>query len=276
MAVVTEGEHIAALRQHNLVPILARHPHACLTCAQQEGCSLTQCSSGVPEEERCCVLFGRCELQKVVRYLGVPSTVPRWTPTHLPVDREDPLLERHPDLCIGCIRCVRACAEAGAGGVIGFVFDAAGRIRVGKLAPTLGESGCTRCAACVEVCPTGALGQTGTTRSRVPGGVGSLRGRNLSPQEKPLAFHAENVNSLPEAEGVFRLFDGDGSVLLIKGTANLREEMLSLLRAGPRAVFFDYREDKMYSLRESEMLQAHIREYGAMPGGVDEDLDDLY
>ena len=39
----------AAKRQENLVPILARHCHASLSCAQKEDCPRTQCSSNVPE-----------------------------------------------------------------------------------------------------------------------------------------------------------------------------------------------------------------------------------
>jgi len=37
MVIITESDRIKAKRQENLMPILARHPHACLTCAQQEG-----------------------------------------------------------------------------------------------------------------------------------------------------------------------------------------------------------------------------------------------
>ena len=52
MVVETQNERIKDKRQENLVPIMARHRHACLTCAQQEGCPRTQCSSNVPENER--------------------------------------------------------------------------------------------------------------------------------------------------------------------------------------------------------------------------------
>ena len=46
---------------------------------------------------------------------------------------------------------------SGVWGPLGFVFDKKGKIRVGTLSPTLEESGCRFCTACVEVCPTGAL-----------------------------------------------------------------------------------------------------------------------
>ena len=71
---------IRAKRQENLVPIMARHPHACLTCAQQEGCSLSHCSSNVLENERCCATFGHCELQKVAAYVGISPERPSGSP----------------------------------------------------------------------------------------------------------------------------------------------------------------------------------------------------
>jgi NADPH-dependent glutamate synthase beta subunit-like oxidoreductase len=131
MVVVTQNERIKEKRQENLMPIMARHRHACLTCAQQAGCPLTQCSTNVPENERCCPQFGHCELQTVAGFIGI--------------------------LCIGCTRCVRACRDLRGIEALGFVFDKDGQIQVGTVAETLGDSGCKFCTACVEVCPTGAL-----------------------------------------------------------------------------------------------------------------------
>jgi formate dehydrogenase (NADP+) beta subunit len=165
MVVVTDNEKIRARRQENLVPILTRHPHACLTCAQQEGCSRTQCSSNVPQNERCCSRFGHCELQDVVNYVGVSPKTPKWVPSPLPILDQDALFIRDYNLCIGCTRCVRVCRDLRGIEAIGFVVDGNGCLQVGSLAPTLKESGCKFCTACVEVCPTGAL----TDRSVRPG-----------------------------------------------------------------------------------------------------------
>ncbi|MCF8061648.1 MAG: FAD-dependent oxidoreductase [Deltaproteobacteria bacterium] len=156
MVVATDTGALRARRLENLVPILAGHPHACLVCAQQEGCSRSHCSANVPEEERCCSRFGRCELQAVVNHVGVPDATPRWVPASLPVMEDDPLFVRDFNLCIGCTRCIRACRDLRAE-AIGFVRDEQGLVQVGSLAPTLRESGCRFCTACVEVCPTGAL-----------------------------------------------------------------------------------------------------------------------
>jgi len=157
MVIVTNNETIRTKRQENLVPILTRHPHACLTCAQQEGCSRSQCSLNVPQNERCCMTFGHCELQNVATYVGISARTPKWVPTNLPILDQHALFIRDYNLCIGCTRCVRACRDLRGIEAIGFVVDGIGRVQIGSLRPTLEESGCKFCTACVEVCPTGAL-----------------------------------------------------------------------------------------------------------------------
>ena len=48
------------------------------------------------------------------------------------------------------------------------------------------------------------------------------------------------------------------------------------LRTKDAAAWFDFEEDKMYSKRESELIQQYLQEHGEMPGGGDSDLDDLF
>ncbi|MFO7984725.1 MAG: FAD-dependent oxidoreductase, partial [Desulfatiglandaceae bacterium] len=152
------------------------------TCVQQEGCSRSQCSADVPEHERCCSLFGHCELQAVVRYVGIPPSAPKWTPTHLPVLEHAPFWVRDYNLCIGCTRCVRVCRDVRGIEALGFVYDEAGRIQVGTLGSTLEASGCKFCTACVAVCPTGAL--------RDRGGPGKKKA-DLVPCEEACPVHMD-------------------------------------------------------------------------------------
>ncbi len=157
MVIHTNTTPVKELRQRNLSLILANHPHTCLTCAQREGCAREPCSMKTDYVLRCCPKFGRCELQKVAEHIGVSKETPRYTFANIPVIEDEPLLVRNYNLCIGCTRCVRVCKEVRGVGALGFVFDSNGKVTVGTVAPTLKESGCKFCTACVEVCPTGAL-----------------------------------------------------------------------------------------------------------------------
>jgi NADPH-dependent glutamate synthase beta subunit-like oxidoreductase len=157
MSVTTLSEKITTHRRGKLTEILAEHPHSCLTCAQSEGCSLTQCSSNVPEDERCCFLFGSCELQRISQHIGVPTDMPKYKPRGLPKITDEPLYDWNTELCIGCLRCVRACRDFRDIGTLSFVIKE-GRPVVGTTAaPSRLESYCRFCGSCVEVCPTGAL-----------------------------------------------------------------------------------------------------------------------
>ena len=157
MVVTILNDRIKAKRRENLLPIMARHRHGCLTCVQQNGCPRTPCSTNVPEKERCCDQFGHCELQHIANFVGILDSTPRWLPTDYPVFKDDPLFERDYNLCIGCTRCVRACGDLRGIEALGFIFDVNSQVQVGTVAETLEDSGCKFCTACVEVCPTGAL-----------------------------------------------------------------------------------------------------------------------
>jgi len=156
MSVRTESEGIQKAREENLVKILVRHPHACLVCAQAQGCDRKICSLQTPEAERCCFKFGMCELQKVAEFIGLEKGLPPYEPQGFPLDDREPLFRRDYNLCIGCLRCVKVCKEVKGADALGFTVQE-GRVVVGSKAPTLRESGCQFCGFCVEVCPTGAL-----------------------------------------------------------------------------------------------------------------------
>ncbi|MEE9125416.1 MAG: FAD-dependent oxidoreductase, partial [candidate division NC10 bacterium] len=156
LEVGSETPRVKAKRQDRMAEILADHPHACLICPHREGCDRIACSINIPISERCCTKFAHCELRRVADYVGIKPDTPPFVFRHLPVIREHPLFTCDYNLCIGCTRCVRVCANVR--GVAALVFTMTdSRLEVGTIAPSLAESGCKFCTACVEVCPTGAL-----------------------------------------------------------------------------------------------------------------------
>ncbi|MDP2914702.1 MAG: FAD-dependent oxidoreductase [Candidatus Aminicenantes bacterium] len=155
--VVTSTPEIASARQKKLAALMIRHPHACLTCAQREGCSLTQCSSNVPEAERCCPRFDHCELRSLAEYVGLSQDLSRYRFRGEVAEMQGPLFIRDYNLCVGCLRCVRVCESVIGAKALGYVSAADGEIMVGASKPSWDEAGCRSCGACVEVCPTGAL-----------------------------------------------------------------------------------------------------------------------
>jgi NADPH-dependent glutamate synthase beta subunit-like oxidoreductase len=153
----TDTEALRQARQENLKVILADHPHACILCPLREGCDRRTCSMDVPPEERCCEVFNHCEIRFVSEYVGILPDTPRFIHPGRPVLRDEPLFTFDWNLCIGCTRCVRVCRDVRGIEALEFIVDEGGRVVVGTKGPTLAESGCIFCGACVVVCPSGSI-----------------------------------------------------------------------------------------------------------------------
>jgi len=76
------------------------------------------------------------------------------------IDASHPYLRFDPTLCVTCRRCVNACEQVQGQ----FVYDIAGRGAGARLifgpSATFADSACVACGACVDHCPTGAIGDT--------------------------------------------------------------------------------------------------------------------
>ncbi len=125
--IITSSDLVQAKRLDNMAKIFSSHPR-----------------------------FDVCELRKVAEYVGLKDDISRYVPGDLHVEDNKPLFIRDYNLCIGCLRCVRVCADLVGAKALGYT-SSKGKITVGTTKPSIKESGCVYCGACVEVCPTGAL-----------------------------------------------------------------------------------------------------------------------
>jgi formate dehydrogenase alpha subunit len=160
MKVKTKTSDIQKLRKNILELILTEHPNACLICEEKENCDEHKFTIRKVDEVTGCVLCpnnGRCELQNVVREVGLEKIKFPSFYRDLEVKKDDPFFDRNYNLCILCGRCVRVCRDVRGLSVITFIRRGANTVIGTSLGRSLLDSGCQFCGACVDVCPTGAL-----------------------------------------------------------------------------------------------------------------------
>ena len=137
MVVHTDGERAVALRKRAMELLLADHPMECKTCVKK----------------------GKCDLLQVARSLKVkkPKNYRPFPWEELPVDDTHPVIVFDPNRCIRCGRCVWVCKEKVGHTPFEFAHRGYNMRLMTFLGRPLGETGCTGCGECVEVCPVGAL-----------------------------------------------------------------------------------------------------------------------
>ena len=135
MEVRTYSKELNQARNDTLQLLLANHPLDCLACVKNQ----------------------RCELQKVVAYLGVTErTLSRTMPLQ-EVDESNPFFKLDRNYCILCARCTRTCDEITCVNAIEMV-SRGDDMRIGLFEnQKFMESICRSCGECVVRCPVGAL-----------------------------------------------------------------------------------------------------------------------
>ena len=161
MVVKTQNPEIVQLRRGIMELLLSEHPHGCLTCHRVDLCGPQDiCLRHVSVNDRCvtCPKNERCELKDTVRHLEMDMDTPlTYNNRGLQLEVKDPFYDRDYNLCIVCVRCVRACEEIRGDNAI-TLLERSGTVLVGTShGSSLLESGCEFCGACIDVCPTGAL-----------------------------------------------------------------------------------------------------------------------
>lgn len=135
MKVKTNSPEVRRARKTIVELLLANHPQDCLVCIRN----------------------GNCDLQSLAAEYGVRSYRYVGQRRKGKLDLASPSIERDPEKCILCGRCVRVCHEMQNVGAI----DLINRGFNSTVAPAMGRSlntvACVYCGQCIVHCPVGAL-----------------------------------------------------------------------------------------------------------------------
>ena len=144
MNVKTNTPKIREARRVNLELLLSNHDKKCLECARNQ----------------------KCELQQLCQDLGVED-VDRYKGKINEYDIDDlsPSIVRNNNKCILCRRCVAACNNTQAVGVIG-PMQRGFKTKIGSAwEMPLNDAACINCGQCIAACPTGALYEKDGTKA---------------------------------------------------------------------------------------------------------------
>ena len=135
MEVRTHSPRVREARETIIKLLLANHPNDCLVCSRN----------------------GSCELQQLASDYGISERAFEGARRLLPVDVASASLERDPNKCVLCGRCVKVCEEVQGVGAIGFSRRGFDTIVAPAFGQTINETACVLCGQCALACPTGAL-----------------------------------------------------------------------------------------------------------------------
>jgi len=132
MEVVTESEKLTASRRGILELQLAHHPLDCPVCDKG----------------------GECLLQDYAYKYGAGRGRFQFPKREIPVNYENPLIERNMERCVSCKRCARICTEIQGDNVL-WDMERGSRTVFGSFMGK--EDECVHCGHCLSVCPVGAV-----------------------------------------------------------------------------------------------------------------------
>ncbi|NMB01881.1 MAG: 2Fe-2S iron-sulfur cluster binding domain-containing protein [Firmicutes bacterium] len=138
MNISTRSAKARKARKMNVELLLANHPNDCLGCDRS----------------------GTCELQDLTYNLGISrESVNRFfgEKRELPLDTSGVALQRDPNKCILCGRCVRVCEEIQGLGTLEFSGRGFDSIVTTAFDLPQSEVNCSKCGQCAAVCPVGAI-----------------------------------------------------------------------------------------------------------------------
>lgn len=173
MEVQTDTPMVRKSRRHTMDLIFRHHNTKCEYCAR----------------------YSDCELHAMLRSMGMNEHDYETGQRACPDDSTKAIV-RDNSKCITCRRCVSACGNVQGVGVLK-AFRSGGETYISSEGP-LADSDCTRCGACIQACPTGAL-SVYSEMEKVAFALRNKRGRKLAAVIAPEA--AEKLGSVFYDEG---------------------------------------------------------------------------
>jgi formate dehydrogenase alpha subunit len=129
--VITSSPKLEAIRQELMKLVLINHALECPICDKG----------------------GECDLQDLTHALGVEKVDLEAVKLPPNPDYVSDLVERHPDRCVTCGRCVRICRDRVGAMAINFMQ----RGYFTELGSGMLPLDCEFCGSCIDICPVGAL-----------------------------------------------------------------------------------------------------------------------
>jgi len=135
MKVKTNSPEVRRARKTIIELLLANHPQDCLVCIRN----------------------GNCDLQSLAAEYGVRSYRYVGQRRKGKLDLASPSIERDPEKCILCGRCVRVCHEMQNVGAIDLINRGFNSTVAPAMDRSLNTVACVYCGQCIVHCPVGAL-----------------------------------------------------------------------------------------------------------------------
>lgn len=135
MKIHTNTQGLRKARRDIIELILDNHPLDCHTCERD----------------------GNCELQRLAASMGIRHRHFEGEKKHYEKDLSSPAVIRDPNKCILCGRCVRMCSEIQQVHNLTQAHRGFNTVVMPAYNMPMGDSVCTTCGQCINVCPTAAF-----------------------------------------------------------------------------------------------------------------------